>query len=285
MITNPSCAAGTNTANTLSCSYLVMGFPINKIFVTVTGLTTSQLSSPFSFSIQSVLTPPVVDSSDNVIISSQASDNSNIDICQTVIADLAPIQFQTATFESTTNTLVQSSFVGRVALSIAKPFSFSDSIVFSLPSNFLNGVISSNGFSSFSQSRDTSASSITLSNFPSTSSRSTGSQMNFTFNSITNPTSVKPLTLTVSFYRMGSLYQQQIISYSAIAGTATSFKILPVTSSVNARGSAQVEINTAFGIPVGGRIKISYPSTVTSVYTDLTPITSTALNGISVTSS
>jgi hypothetical protein len=217
-----------------------MGFPINKIFLTVTGLTTSQLSSAFSFSIQSVLTPPVVDSSDNVIISSQAFDNSNIDTCQTVITNLTPIQFQTANFESTSNTLVQSSFVGRVSLSIAKPFAFLDTIVFSVPDNLLNGVISSNGFSTFSQSRDTSSSSITLSNFPSTSSRSTGSQMNFTFNSITNPISVKPITLIVSFYRLGSLYQQSTISYNAIAGTATSFKILPATSFVNARGSAQV---------------------------------------------
>lgn len=128
-----------------------------------------------------------------------------------------------------------------MALNIAKPFWYADTIIFTVPSIFLNATINSTGFSSFSQSKDTSSSSITLSNFPSTSSKSTSSQLNFTFQSISNPISVKPVTITVSFYRLGSLYQQSILSYNAIAGTAQSFKINPTTTSfVNGKGAAQL---------------------------------------------
>lgn len=232
IITNPVCSAITNTANTITCSYTTMPSPVNRAYITVTGLTSTSISSAFSFSIQSILTPPIVDSSDTVVISSQQSDGSKIDTCTTVVTNLSPIQFQTAIFESTSNTMVQTSFNGRVSLSIAKPFAYYDTVVFTLPSNFLNGVVSSTSFSSFSQTRDASSSSITLANFPSTSSRSTSSQLIFTLQSISNPVSTNPVNVVVSFYRLGSLYQQSTLSYSAVAGTAQSFKILPSSNFV-----------------------------------------------------
>lgn len=134
-------------------------------------------------------------------------------------------------------------------LSIAKPFAYYDTVVFKMPSNFLNAVVRSTSFSSFSQTKDTSSSSITLSSFPTTSSRSTSSQLNFTFQSITNPISVSPVTIIVSFYRYGSLYQQSTISYSAVAGTAESFKIMPNSYFVFGNGPAQMEINSTLSIP------------------------------------
>lgn len=181
-----------------------------------------------------------MDSSDSVTVSSQMSDGSKIDLIESVVSDLTPIKFQSLTFESTGNTLVQSSFVGRVTLSIAKPFSYLDTIVFTLPSNFLSTTVSSTGFSTFSQSKDASSSSITLSNFPSTSNRSTSSQIVFTLQNLVNPVSIKPITVVVSFYRQGSLYQQSSIDYAAVAGTAKSFKIMPTSPFVNSKGNAQV---------------------------------------------
>ena len=262
-----------------------MPSPVNRAYITVTGLTSTSLSSAFSFSIQSVLTPPTVESSDTVVISSQQSDGSKIDTCTTVVSNLSPILFQTAAFESLTNTTVQSTFNGRVALSIAKPFAYYDTVVFTLPSNFINAVVSSTSFSSFSQTKDTSSSSITLSNFPSTSSRSTSSQLNFTLQSITNPVSVNPVVVIVSFYRLGSLYQQSNVSYSAVAGAAQSFKIIPSSNFVYAKGPAQMEINSSFMIPSGSRIKVSYPANLIVSDSNSVAMSSAFLNGISVSSS
>ena len=180
---------------------------------------------------------------------------------------------------------MQSSFNGRVSLSIAKPFAFYDTVVFTLPSNFLNAVVSSTSFSSFSQTRDASSSSITLSNFPSTSSRSTSSQLNFTLQSITNPVSVNPVNVVISFYRLGSLYQQSTVSYSAIAGSAQSFKILPSSNFVYAKGPAQMEINSSLMIPSGSKIKVSYPANLIVSDSNSIAVSSAFLNGISVSSS
>jgi hypothetical protein len=53
--------------------------------------------------------------------------------------------------------------------------------------------------------------SITLNNFPSSSSKSTGSSMSFTFTNIKNPDSAKPISIKVQFYRSDSLYQESSV--------------------------------------------------------------------------
>ncbi len=104
----------------------------------------------------------------------------------------------------------------------------------------MNAAVSTNAFGSISQTKDSSASLITLSNFPTTASKSTNTQLNFTLQNIFNPTSVKPVTILVSFYRVGSLYQQSTIEYKAVAGTATFFQLRPSDGFVNAKGNCQM---------------------------------------------
>jgi hypothetical protein len=90
---------------------------------------------------------------------------------------------------------------------LARPFAYDDTIVFIVPEYFINAVITSISFTSFSQFKDTSGLSITLTNFPTTSNKSSNSLLNFTFSNLKNPDSVKPVSITVKCYRVGSLYQ------------------------------------------------------------------------------
>lgn len=47
IITTPICAAVTNTANTITCSYTTIASPVNRAYITVTGLTSTSISSTF----------------------------------------------------------------------------------------------------------------------------------------------------------------------------------------------------------------------------------------------
>ncbi len=149
----------------------------------------------------------------------------------------------------------------------------------------MNAAVSTNAFGSISQTKDSSASSITLSNFPTTASKSTNTQLNFTLQNIFNPTSVKPITIIVSFYRVGSLYQQSTIEYKAVTGTATFFQLRPSDGFVNAKGNCQMEIQTNLMIPTGSKLKISYPATVSVADSSSLNTNSALLNGISVSGS
>ena len=87
----------------------------------------------------------------------------------------------------------------------------------------MGATIASTAFGFFSQNKDVSNQAITLYNFPTTSSKSGSTVLNFTFTGLINPNSIKPVTVTVSFYRQSSLYQQRSIDYAAVSGRSTSF--------------------------------------------------------------
>lgn len=156
---------------------------------------------------QSILTPPYIDSSQTISIYSQWPDGSQIDTCQTNIVNLSPASFQSISFSSLSNTIVQSSFNGSLSLTISKPFYYQDIIKLTVPQNFMNTTIISSNFASFSTTKDSSSLTITLSNFPSSpSTLPTNNVITLTLQNLTNPTSIGPVTIIASFYRSGSLY-------------------------------------------------------------------------------
>lgn len=104
---------------------------------------------------------------------------------------LLPIKFQSISFASRDNVTVQSAFSALLSVVLAKPFSYLDTIIFTVPEYFINGTVSSVAFGSFNQYKDVAGLKITLSNFPSTSNRSTNTMVNFTFTNIKNPDSIK----------------------------------------------------------------------------------------------
>jgi hypothetical protein len=143
LTTTPNCAGLFNTSGTISCTSSIVGSPVNKVYITVTDLTNSALTNPFSISLQSILTPSYIDSSDAINIYSSWSDGSKIDTCKTTIVDLKPIKFQSLSFQSLDNSSVQSSFTGKLSLTIAKPFNYVDTIIFTVPEFFINATITS----------------------------------------------------------------------------------------------------------------------------------------------
>jgi hypothetical protein len=131
--TAPNCAGVTNISGSISCTSKITESPVNLATIIISGLTTTSLLSPFEVSVQSILTPPYIDSSQTISIYSQWPDSSQIDTCQGNIVNLSPVAFQAITFSSLGSNVVQSSFNGRLSLTISKPFFFQDTIVFTVP--------------------------------------------------------------------------------------------------------------------------------------------------------
>jgi hypothetical protein len=147
---------------------------------------------------------------------SQWSDGSVIDKCSTVVAELTAIPFQKMSFISLNNQSVQSTFNGHISLTIAKSFYYLDEIKISLPNEFSAAQISSSNFQTFLSSVD-SNNVVTMNNFPnSPQTLSTNTIIILTLNSITNPMSIKPIQLTVGFYRNGNKYQESTVNYNAL---------------------------------------------------------------------
>jgi len=216
---------------------------------------------------------------------SQWSDTSQIDTCQTNIVNLSPVAFQTISFSSLSNTIVQSSFNGSLTLKISKPFYYQDTIVLTIPQNFINTTISSSNFASFSTTIDSSSLTITLSNFPSSpSSLPTNNVITFTMQNLTNPTSIEPVSIIVSFYRSGSLYQQSTTTYTAVIGSVNTFALTSDNGFVQAVGNVLFEVNSSLAIPSASKIIVSYPSSITAINLASQGVITASLNGVSVSS-
>jgi hypothetical protein len=153
------------------------------------------------------------------------------------VTGLVAAPFQAITLASNDNTIVQSSFSARLQLTLSRTFSYQDTIVFLLPNEFLSVSVTSVNF--VTMTRTPNLNQLTLSNFPSTPSTITANnQLTFTLGGLANPLSTAPITLNVTFYRSGQLYQTSTVSYSANAGTLTSFSIAPDSNFVQALGAA-----------------------------------------------
>lgn len=211
----PSCNALSNISTSISCSSNIVAAPVNKVYITVTNLTLTTLNIPFEITVQSILMPAYVDSTDFINVHSAWGDNTQIDTCRTTITDLSPIKFQSISFTSQSNTIVQSSFIGILSITLAKPFSYLDTIIFTVPEYFINSTVTSVSFSSFSQYKDVNGLKISLNNFPTTANKSTNTVVNFTMGNIKNPDSVKEVLMEVKCYRVGSLYQEGTVTYTA----------------------------------------------------------------------
>lgn len=206
------------------------------VYLTISWFTTTTLASSFSFMVGPILTPPYVNPSNYVAISSQWADGTQIDTCQTTVTDLVPIQFQALSFGSTDNKTVLSGFNGLLSVTLAVPFVYTDTITLSMPLEFMGATISSTAFGFFSQNNDVPNQVIKLYNFPATSSKPASAVLNFSLAGLINPNSIKPVSLRISFYRSGSLYQQQSVSYRALTGPLGLFSLAPFNLIVNSNG-------------------------------------------------
>lgn len=121
---------------------------------------------------------------------------------------------------------------------------------------------------------------LTLSNFPSTPSTITANnQLTFTLASLTNPLSTAPISLNVTFYRSGQLYQTSTVSYSATVGTLTSFSITADSNFVQTFGQAMFSLESVLFFPAGSRITVSYPISVSASNLVSSSVTRCSLNG------
>lgn len=190
LTTSPTCLPLSNVSGSLSCTYSIATAPVNLVYLTISGLTNSALTSTFSFTVQSILTPPYINPSDNVVITSQWGDGAQIDTCKTIVTDLTPIKFQAISFATIDNNTVQSGFNGLLSVTLAQSFAYTDTITFGLPLEFMGATIASTAFGFFLQNKDVSNQAIMLYNFPTTSSKSASTVLNFTLAGLINPNSI-----------------------------------------------------------------------------------------------
>lgn len=81
----------------------------------------------FTIDISSILTPPYVNSVDQIKISSQWADGVVIDTCSTSVKNTMPIPFSSTLFAvQSGTTVVQSKFTAKLTLTLAKSFSYQD---------------------------------------------------------------------------------------------------------------------------------------------------------------
>ncbi len=81
----------------------------------------------FVIDISSILTPPYVNSVDQIKISSQWADGVVIDTCSSIVTNTIPIPFLSTTFTvQSGTTVVQSKFTAKLTLTLAKSFSYQD---------------------------------------------------------------------------------------------------------------------------------------------------------------
>lgn len=168
-VTSASCSSLLTLAASISCSVTILTSPINLARITVTSLSASTISTQFSLTISSILTPPYINSADTIAIYSQWNDGIQIDSCEALVEDVTAIELKTITFGSEDNTEVQSQFQGRLELTLNKAFYFEDQIVLTLPTNFItNGNVSLSS-SYFSSGNPTSVvgNAVSITNFPS----------------------------------------------------------------------------------------------------------------------
>lgn len=273
----PSCAevSGIGTTN-LGCSYNNLNEQL-----TITGFTTS-VSSTFSLTVSTILTPPTVGSGQSISIYSQWSDGTAIDSCTSLVTGLVAAPFQAISLASNDNTTVQSSFTATLSLTLSRAFYYQDTIVLTLPTEFLSVSVSSVNFATIT--RTPNLNTLTLSNFPSAPSTITSNNgLTFTLTNINNALSVSPLSLTVSFYRSNQLYQTSVVIYQATVATLNIFSISATSNFVQAVGSAVFTLDSVKIFPSGSIITLTYPASVTANTQAVSSVTRCSLNGTIVT--
>ena len=193
-----------------------------------------------------------------------------------------PAPFQSISLVSNDNTTVQSAFSAQLQLTLSRAFSYQDTIVFILPTEFMSVVVTSTSFATIT--RTPNLNTLTLSNFPSNPATITSNNV-ITFNlaSITNPLSVGPIALNVSFYRSNQLYQTSSVNYQATIGTLANFAITATSNFVQATGEATFTLDSTLIFPAGSSVTLTYPSTVTASTVAKSSVTRCSLNGTIVT--
>jgi hypothetical protein len=166
------------STNSMSCTYTTAPSPINAITVTISALSVAGISSQtaYSISISPVLTPPFTNDNQRVSISSTPGDGTPIDKCSTVVTNTLPIPCLSSFSISNGTSVVQSSFTGNLQMTLGAPFSYQDTVILSVPNNFLtDNKISITSFNylsfmttvQFSPNSSSQYTLITLSNFAS----------------------------------------------------------------------------------------------------------------------
>lgn len=191
---------------------------------------------------------------------------------------LVAAPFQAISLASNDNTTVQSSFTGRLQLTLSRTFYYQDTIVFILPDDFLSVSVSSINFATMTKIFNLNK--LTLSNFPNPpSSIASNNVITFTLSAITNPISTAPITLNVTFYRNNQLYQTSLATYSATLGQISTFSITPDSNFVQVIGQTTLTLVSSLYFPTGSTIMITYPSTVTASDSAISSVTRCSLNG------
>lgn len=162
-------------------------------------------------------------------------------------------------------------------LTISRTFYYQDSIVLTLPDEFNSAQVSSINFATFVSTQNFNT--LTLSSFPSTPvTLTSNSVLSFTLTGLSNPLSTVPIYLTVSIYRNNQLYQQSILTYSAVASSISSFSIYATSYFVHNSGSASLTIVSPLTIPSNSQITVTYPSSITATNTASANILSGSLS-------
>lgn len=278
LLTSPSCS-GISNVSSVTCTYSQS--PTQQI-ITISGLTTSSLLTPFSLSIANILIPPTVSSSETISIYSEWPDNTQIDTCITTVSNIVAAPFQSSSLSSNDNTTVQSSFTATLSLTLSRNFYYQDSIVFTLPSQFLSMQISSLNFPTFTPTANLNG--LTLTNFPSSPAiLSSNNILKFIISGVANPMSTAPIYLTVSIFRNNQLYQVSTVGYAAVTAPINSFSIEVDSNFVNNVGSATFSISSGVSFPANSVIVVTYPSTIVASLISASSVTLASLNGSVVT--
>ena len=270
----PACAAQTGlSGSTLTCTYSA-----SQSLLTVSGITPS-LSSAFSFSIASILTPPTVGSGETLSIYSQWSDGTQIDFCTAVVQDEVAAPFQSKSLTSNDNHTVQTAMTATLKLTLSRTFSYQDTITLLLPSEFAAVSVSSSNFGSSFTKTPGLNNTLTLSNFPSTTPTiAANNAITFTLANAQNPLSTAPIYLNVSFYRSNQIYQTSVATYSATSGTLDSLSIGPSSNFVQAVGQATITLVSSLAFPPNAVITLTYPSAISAPALSSASLTRCTLN-------